>query len=175
MQSLVGCVRVVKETLFSWLPWLGKGVVNRMETSYPTKIITLWGVFLLGTLFHTQLGLMPLFHGIDIAHTEGDATTEIGWILWLMLAFFALPLLLMVATLFTHSRQFRGFHFVVTALYSVLNFLHIVMDLGVQPIVWSQITLMVILFLVGLLLNIVSYRWMRHWRVSDRLQQPISL
>jgi hypothetical protein len=26
---------------------------------YPLKIITLWSTFLLGTLFHTQLGLMP--------------------------------------------------------------------------------------------------------------------
>jgi hypothetical protein len=30
--------------------------------NYPSKIITLWAVFLLGMLFHSQLGLMPLFH-----------------------------------------------------------------------------------------------------------------
>jgi hypothetical protein len=29
---------------------------------YPEKIAALWTTFLLGTLFHTQLGLMPLFH-----------------------------------------------------------------------------------------------------------------
>ena len=35
--------------------------------NYREKIIALWTVFLLGTLFHTQLALIPLFHGIDVA------------------------------------------------------------------------------------------------------------
>jgi hypothetical protein len=38
-----------------------------MAAKYQERIITLWAVFLLGTLFHTQLGLMPLFHNQSIA------------------------------------------------------------------------------------------------------------
>jgi hypothetical protein len=35
------------------------------------------------------------------------------------------------------------------------------MDLFVQPLLWYQIALMAFLFLVGLLLNLVAYQWMR--------------
>ena len=66
--------------------------------NYPEKIIALWAVFLLGTLFHTQLALIPLFHGIDVAimshhHQETATLAEITPILWGMLWFFILPML----------------------------------------------------------------------------------
>ncbi|NJM72737.1 MAG: hypothetical protein HC862_22785 [Scytonema sp. RU_4_4] len=134
-----------------------------MLGNYQQKIIVLWNVFLLGTLFHTQLGLMPLFHGISVTIPSSHAhnTTDISLILWLMLLFFVLPMITMIATAFINSRRYRMTHFGLTIFYSFMNFLHVVMDLGVQPIVWSQISLMVILFLVGLLLNIVSFQWMQ--------------
>jgi hypothetical protein len=135
------------------------------------KIIILWAVFLLGTLFHTQLGLMPLFHGINIA-SNATATTkvaEIAGILWGMLAFFAIPMLAIVATAFTNAKRYRMFHFGLTVVYSVLNLLHVILDLMVKPIVWSQITLMVILFFIGLLLNLVAWQWMKESSRSKRL------
>lgn len=134
-----------------------------MSGNYQQKITVLWNVFLLGTLFHTQLGLMPLFHGISVAIPGSHAheTTDISLILWLMLGFFVLPMMSMIATAFINSRRYRMAHFGLTVFYSVMNFLHVVLDLGVKPIVWSQIALMMILFLVGLLLNIVSLQWMQ--------------
>lgn len=140
------------------------------------KIIILWVVFLLGTLFHTQLGLMPLFHGIDIA-SNAPATTnisEIANILWGMLAFFAVPMLAIVATALTNSQRYRVFHFGLTIVYSVLNFLHVIFDLMVKPIVWSQITLMVILFVIGLLLNLVAWQWMKKHSRRARLHQELT-
>jgi hypothetical protein len=136
--------------------------------SYQEKIITLWAVFLLGTLFHTQLGLMPLFHGQDVATSQASDAADIAWIFWLMLSFFAIPMVAMVATLFTASKPYRKLHFGVTCMFSVLNFFHVVADLRVQPIVWYQIALMILLFLIGLLLNGVSWQWMRE-RTNSRL------
>ncbi|ACK65230.1 conserved hypothetical protein [Rippkaea orientalis PCC 8801] len=127
---------------------------------YQAKIITLWATFLLGTLFHTQLGLMPLFHGQDIAHSHGES--DISWILWLMLLFFIVPIFAMIGTIFTQSKRFRIGHFGLTIIYSVLNFIHITADLLVSPIAWYQITLMIILFLIGLLLNLVAFGWMKY-------------
>ncbi|WP_107666270.1 hypothetical protein [Cyanothece sp. BG0011] len=124
-----------------------------------TKIITLWATFLLGLLFHTQLGLMPLFHGQAIAHSHDNS--DISWILWLMLLFFIFPMFAMIGTLFTQSKQFRISHFWLTIVYSVLNLSHITADLFVTPIAWYQILLMVILFVIGLLLNLVSWQWMK--------------
>ena len=129
--------------------------------NYQLKIITLWAVFLLGTLFHTQLGLMPLFHNQSIAITDAHASGEIAWILWLMLGFFVIPMLIMVFSLFTEAKRYRQLHFGITVVYSILNLIHTIADLLVTPIAWFQIALMVLLFLVGLLLNWVSWRWMQ--------------
>ncbi len=132
--------------------------------NYREKIIALWTVFLLGTLFHTQLALMPLFHGIDVAmmrhlHQEAATMAEIQPILWGMLLFFTLPILAIVATAFYQFKYYRTFHFGLTLVYTVLNLIHLVADLTVDPIFWYQIVLMLLLFLIGILLNIVSYQW----------------
>lgn len=134
-----------------------------MSVNYQGKIITLWTTFLLGTIFHTDLGLMPAFHGQSIAHSHDEAA-NIAWIFWLMLAFFVVPMFAVIATAFTDSKGFRIAHFWLTIFYSVMNLLHVVFDLLVTPIVWYQIALMVILFAIGLLLNVVSFQWMQHYR-----------
>ncbi len=132
--------------------------------NYREKIIALWTVFLLGTLFHTQLALMPLFHGIDVGmmrhiHQETATMAEIQPILWGMLFFFTLPILAIVATAFYNFKRYREFHFGLTLVYTVLNFVHLFADLIVAPIFWYQIVLMLLLFFMGILLNIVSYQW----------------
>jgi hypothetical protein len=142
--------------------------------NYQNKITALWTTFLLGTLFHTDLGLMPLFHGQDVAnsHEAGD----VSWVFWLMLIFFVLPLFAMIATTFTNSRRYRILHFGLTILYTVLNFFHVVADLSVKPIVWYQIALMVILFVIGLLLNLVSFQWLKYHPKKRYLQEsPVNL
>ena len=42
------------------------------------KIIVLWATFLLGMLFHTQLALMPLFHGIDVTQSHTHEYLELS-------------------------------------------------------------------------------------------------
>jgi hypothetical protein len=126
----------------------------------PLKIITLWSTFLLGTLFHTQLGLMPLFHGQSVAIAESQSSNHLGSIFWSMLVFFALPMAAMIGTAFYTQKRYRLVHFCLTLVYTVFNFLHVVLDLGVKPVLGYQIALMVMLFLIGLLLNQVSYRWL---------------
>ncbi|MBL1174900.1 hypothetical protein [Pantanalinema sp. GBBB05] len=144
---------------------------------YETKIITLWSTFLLGTLFHTQLGLMPLFHGIGVARADvHDTAANVAIVLWLMLAFFTLPMVAMIATTFTQSRRYRTIHLGMTVVYSVMNLLHLIADLVVTPIVWSQITLMTILFVIGLLLNLVAFQWLQSGKQSrsPHLPEPLT-
>ena len=134
--------------------------------NYREKIIALWTVFLLGTLFHTQLALMPLFHGIDVAimghhHQDTVAIAEITSILWGMLLFFLIPMLAIIATAFYDFKRYRLFHFGLTIVYTALNLAHVIADLLVTPIAWYQIVLMVFLLLVGILLNLVSYQWLK--------------
>jgi hypothetical protein len=132
-----------------------------IRTNYPEKICGLWGVFLLGTLFHTQLGLMPLFHGLSVVQSEAKSIEDIAWILWLMLAFFAMPMVVIILTLFTHSMRYRKIHLGITVFYSMLNILHLAADPSVQPIFWYQIFLMAMLVGVGFLLNWTAYQWIQ--------------
>jgi hypothetical protein len=146
-----------------------------MSAHRQLQIVALWTVFLLGTLFHTQLGLMPLFHGSDVtqAHLH-DSSETISTVLWLMLAFFTLPMLAIAATAFFDSQRYRATHFVVTVFYSILNFLHLFLDLQIQPIAWYQIALMAFLFVLGLVLNIVGYLWLKELKgYSERSLKPI--
>ncbi len=130
--------------------------------NYREKIIALWTVFLLGILFHVQLGLMPLFHGLKVTEShQAHNLGEITGIMWLMLAFFVVPMLAIVFTVFTDVKSYRVIHFGLTLVYSVLNLLHLILDLFVQPLLWYQIALMALLFIFGLLLNVVAYQWMR--------------
>ncbi|WP_239651759.1 hypothetical protein [Neosynechococcus sphagnicola] len=104
---------------------------------------------------------MPLFHGLDVADSHAQGMAEIVPILWLMLGFFILPMFAIVATIFTNSTSYRRIHFGLTVIYTLLNFAHLLADLMVQPIAWYQILLMVILFLIGILLNLVGFQWMK--------------
>ncbi|MBD2681768.1 MULTISPECIES: hypothetical protein [Nostoc] len=133
-----------------------------MAVNYRERIIALWTVFLLGTLFHTQLGLMPLFHGLSVVESQKARNiNDISAIMWLMLGFFAIPMVGIIASAFTDLKRYRMIHFGVTIFYTIMNLLHLILDLFVQPILWYQIALMAFLFLVGLLLNIAAFKWMR--------------
>lgn len=127
---------------------------------FSLKVMVLWTVFLLGLLFHTQLALMPLFHGINVAESHTHDYVNLGVIMCFMLVFFGLPLLSMLGSMFWPSRQFCQIHFGMTLVYTVLNTIHFVMDVLVGAPSY-QLVLMIFLVTVGLLLNVVSYHWMR--------------
>ncbi len=93
-----------------------------MATNDREKIIVLWIVFLLGLLFHTQLGLMPLFHNLSVTESHAPNMASIAPIMWLMLGFFVLPMFAIVATVFINSKRYRRIHFGLTIGYTILNF-----------------------------------------------------
>jgi hypothetical protein len=140
-----------------------------MKSNYANQIIALWTAFLLVLLFHTDLGLMPLFHGQSVAHSQD--TSDISGILWSMLAFFIPPLLAIILPTFTDSKRYRTGHFWLTVIYSFLNLAHLIADLFVTPIAWYQIALMTILVLIGIVLNLVSYQWMIHYRQEKQQER----
>lgn len=130
------------------------------ENSFTVKITGLWTVFLLGTLFHTQLALMPLFHGMGVAESHTHNFASVDAVMWFMLLFFSLPLLAIIGCVFLTSRRFRLLHFVTTVVYTILNLLHLVIDTLIAAPSY-QLALMTLLLLVGLLVNVVSYQWIK--------------
>lgn len=141
---------------------------NAPDRALPAKIAALWTVFLLGTLFHTQLALMPLFHGLSVADSHTYEAVSLNAVMWFMLIFFTLPLLAIVGCVLMSSRLFRTLHFGLTLIYTGLNLLHLLLDMWIAVPGYQQ-ALMGLLLLVGLLINWVSYRWMRLARSAVRL------
>lgn len=131
-----------------------------MEFGLQTQIIALWAVFLFGMVFHSQLAMMPLLYGESIAMPETKGKMPVSH-LWLMLGFFAIPMVAIVLTVINASPTYRILHFGLTLFYTVMNFLHAAMDLQVRPIEWYQIVLMVLVFANGLVLNLVAFQWMQ--------------
>jgi hypothetical protein len=127
--------------------------------NYQQKIISLWTSFLFGILFHTDLGLMPLFHEMEVEHSH--ASDNVNAIFGFMLFFFILPMIIIILTSFTSAKSFRSFHFGFTVIYSILNLGHLIADIAVKA-PWYQLVLMTLLFLIGLLLNLVSWQWWKY-------------
>jgi hypothetical protein len=143
---------------------MDSSILTMRESSvnqFAAKITALWTVFLLGTLFHTQLALMPLFHGLSVAESHTHESIGLDAVMWFMLMFFALPVLTIIRCVFHPSPRFRKFHFGLTLVYSILNFLHFILDITVGAPSY-QLALMGLLFCIGLLLNLVSYRWIKN-------------
>lgn len=140
--------------------WIYLTMYKLSTNHFPAKITALWTVFLLGTLFHTQLALMPLFHGQSIAESHTDSFVSMDVVLWLMLIFFVLPMVAIVGCALHPTRQFCKLHFGLTLVYTVLNLMHLVMD-AVIAVPSYQLVLMGLLLGIGLLLNLVSEQWLR--------------
>ncbi len=133
-----------------------------MNLTIQVQIIALWAVLLFGTIFHTQLALMPLLYGESVAIPSYKGKTPVSH-LWWMLGFFALPMIAIVATALNASPLYRTIHFGLTVFYTVMNFLHVALDLRVKPIEWYQIVLVTILFINGIVLNVVAFQWMQYY------------
>ena len=133
-----------------------------MNLSIQLQIIALWAVFLFGLIFHTQLALMPQLYGVSVAIPSYKGKTPASH-LWGMLGFFILPMIAIVATALNASPLYRAIHFSLTIFYTVMNFLHVALDLGVRPIEWYQIVLVTILFINGIVLNVIAFQWMQYY------------
>ncbi len=141
---------------------------NPSTTTLPIKISFLWVVFLLGTLFHTQLALMPLFHGVSVTESHMHEAVSVGTVMWFMLFFFSLPLLAIAGCMLTPSRRFRSLHFGMTLVYTGLNLAHLILD-AMIAVPGYQLALMGLLLLIGLMLNWLSYRWIKSARGTVQL------
>jgi hypothetical protein len=130
-----------------------------MTITLPIQIIALWTVFLFGTVFHTQLALMPLLYGEGVAMPQAHGKAPQSH-LWSMLGFFIIPMIMILLTAVNASPLYRMVHFGITVAYTVMNFLHVALDLRVNPIEWYQIALVSVLFVVGIVLNVVAFQWM---------------
>ncbi|MBM5800111.1 MAG: hypothetical protein FJ077_04570 [Cyanobacteria bacterium K_DeepCast_35m_m2_023] len=131
------------------------------------RLAALWGAWLLLMLFHVELGLMPLFHGLT-AEIESQVPLErLPQLFWAMLIYVLLPLgsmLLVVHAIsapsgWSASTSWRAAQFWFSAVYSLSNALHLLADLRIPDSRSDQVALMAVLTVIGVLINLEAWRW----------------
>lgn len=135
---------------------------------YRLKIIALWTAFLLGMLFHTQLALMPLFHGLSVAHSHTHDYLPLNTLFGLMFGLFGIAMAAIVTTALVNGQGYKTLHFDLTLLYTVINGSHLIFDVWIGVPTYP-LCRMGYLLIMGLLLNVVAFQWFD----SESNKQPV--
>lgn len=126
----------------------------------------LWLGWFLCLLFHTDLGLMPLFHGLSPEIESQVDPSRLPLVFWAMLLYFLVPLAAFLAIVYADGnggpwRRWRWFHLGLGIVYSFTNIAHLVVDILIPDSRSDQVLLMAVMVLIGLLINRESWGWCR--------------
>lgn len=142
------------------------------SSDHALRLRHLWTAYLLAMLFHVDLGLMPLFHGLSPEIESQVPKQSLAGLFWAMLIYFLIPLfsLLIIAYSDSSSRQkregwnrWRAIHFWIGVVYTLTNIPHLIADIVVPDSRGDQVFLMVVLLVIGLLINREAWLW---WRLA---------
>ncbi|WP_254938193.1 hypothetical protein [Cyanobium sp. Morenito 9A2] len=144
-------------------PWPETGIDHAL------RLRSLWISWFLALLFHTDLGLMPLFHGQSVEIESHVASANLPTLFAAMLAYMLMPLAALVLIAYGASsppgqkgwRRWRALHFGLSLLYSLTNLGHLVADVLIPDARADQIVLMGVMVVIGLLINREAWLWWR--------------
>ncbi|MEB3234364.1 MAG: hypothetical protein VKM98_02955 [Cyanobacteriota bacterium] len=133
------------------------------------RLAALWGAWLLLMLFHVELGLMPLFHGLRVEIETRVHPERVPRLFWAMLVYFVLPLLAMLLAVYgasapagwSASPSWRAGQLWLSALYTLTNVVHLVADIRIPDSRGDQVALMAVLCVIGGLINVEAWLWWR--------------
>jgi len=135
------------------------------------RLRSLWIAWLLAMLFHVELGLMPLFHGIAPESDSHVPVAQLPLLFGAMLGYFLLPLAALVLIAYaasdpSHPRRWRRWrlcHLWLSIAYTLTNIPHLAADILVPNARVDQIVLMLAMVVIGLLINREGWLW---WRLG---------
>jgi hypothetical protein len=130
------------------------------------RLSSLWLAWFLALLFHTDLGLMPLFHGLSPEIESQVDPARLPVVFWAMLLYFLVPLAALLLNSYADSsdsgwRRWRWIHLGLSVVYSATNLVHLVVDILIPDSRTDQVTLMAVMVAIGLLINRESWCWCR--------------
>lgn len=136
------------------------------RVDHALRLRSLWIAWLLATLFHVELGLMPLFHGHSADIHSSLADRWLPLLFDAMAVYFVVPLLALLLIAYEASggrpwRRWRWLHLGLSLAYTLTNIPHLLADLLVPGARVDQVGLMVVLLLLGLLINREGWLWAR--------------
>ena len=129
----------------------------------------LWLAYLLAMLFHVDLGLMPLFHGVSPQIESQLPGAWLSGLFWAMLLYFLIPLGCVLRIAWAASepqrpggwRRWRRSHFLISLLYTATNIPHLLADILIPDSRGDQVALMGVLLVIGVLINREGWAWWR--------------
>ena len=144
-----------------------EAMVTPPASDHALRLAGLWLAWLLVMLFHVELGLMPLFHGLSVEIRSRVPSARLPAIFLTMLIYFLLPvlaLLLLVQALsapggWSAAPWLRAGQFWFSALYSLSNAIHLAADVRIPDARGDQVLLMAVLTLIGLAINLEAWQW----------------
>jgi hypothetical protein len=151
-------------------------MLSRSGADPALRLRHLWLAYLLAMLFHVELGLMPLFHGISPAIESQVKPEHLPLLFWAMLLYFLVPLACLLLLAYAPQsgeppptgglwRRWRGLHLGLSIFYTITNIPHLIADILVPDSRSDQVFLMLVLLLIGLLINREAWLW---WRQLQR-------
>ena len=144
-------------------------MANRTAIDHAPRIAALWAAWLIVMLFHVELGLMPLFHGIPVAIESHVAAARLPQLFLAMLLYTLAPVAAMLLATYAATAghhwsaagRWRAGQCLLGGLYSVTNLGHLVADIVIPDSRLDQVLLMAVLTLIGLLINRETWLWWR--------------
>jgi hypothetical protein len=135
--------------------------------AHAVRLAGLWAVWLLVMLFHVELGLMPLFHGLSVEIKSQVAPKRVPRLFLAMLVYFLLPVAALLVAVhaiadprgWSASPPWRAAMFWFSLIYTLTNVIHLVADIRIPDARSDQLMLMTVLTLVGLLINQQALVW----------------
>lgn len=141
---------------------------------YALRLRHLWTAYLLAMLFHVDLGLMPLFHGLSPEIESKVPKESLAAVFWAMLVYFLIPLASLVLIAYADGpvqatqrrlwQRWRAAHFGLSVIYTITNIPHLIADILVPDSRGDQVFLMLVLLALGLLINREAWLWWRSGR-----------
>ncbi|MBU6250515.1 MAG: hypothetical protein KGO47_05040 [Cyanobacteria bacterium REEB417] len=140
-----------------------------MKVDHGLRLAGLWMAWLLLMLYHVELGLMPLFHGLSVEIKSHVPPGKLATVFMAMLVYFLLPLLALLLTIHAISAPqswsknvaWRSAQFWFSVVYTVSNGMHLIADIRIPDSRSDQVLLMLVLTAVGLLINREAWLWWR--------------
>lgn len=136
-------------------------------SSHAILIAALWLAWLLVMLFHVELGLMPLFHGLSVEIKSEVPASRLSRLFLAMLFYFLIPLFALLTAVhaiadpggWSATPGWRAGQFWLSVIYSLTNGIHLMADIRIPDSRGDQVLLMVVLTLIGLLINQQTWAW----------------
>ena len=127
------------------------------------KIITLWGLVLVGFLAHNIADLLPIFWAVDVA-VEHAEEAPVGMMAFMAIITYTLPAVGIATTMYGRGRGAALVNLILAAVMALFNVLH---DGGELIMAFNPVQVFVLPFVLcfSILLAVESFKWYKAYKV----------